>query len=193
MNMWPGLCVIMNGGREASATACGVTPQAQNTGTSPGLNACASPQSGLAMSLTPIAAGSPMCTGAPGAVGPEVGARGHADRLGRSDVGDLDQRARPRVALAEEQEIVRVVLRQHREIGLHEVLPESGRDAVELATPDVGPDLARVSRVDRHGSFYYQLRSQCTTECIAECAATRAAGSAPEANDVMRRSSAPRS
>src|SRR5213078_3442494 len=69
MNMWPGLCVIMNGGREASATACGVTPQAQNTGTSPGLNACASPQSGLAMSLTPIAAGSPMCTGAPWAFG----------------------------------------------------------------------------------------------------------------------------
>ena len=37
-NMWPGLCVIMNGGFEASATACGVTPHAQNTGTSPGPN-----------------------------------------------------------------------------------------------------------------------------------------------------------
>ena len=35
MNMCPGLWVIMNAGFEASATACGVTPQAQNTGTSP--------------------------------------------------------------------------------------------------------------------------------------------------------------
>jgi hypothetical protein len=32
MNMWPGLWVIMNGGFEASATAWGVTPHAQNTG-----------------------------------------------------------------------------------------------------------------------------------------------------------------
>src|SRR2546425_11668624 len=37
-NMCPGLCVIMNGGFEASATAWGVTPHAQKTGTSPGLN-----------------------------------------------------------------------------------------------------------------------------------------------------------
>ena len=42
-NMLPGLCVIMNGGLEASATACGVTPQAQNTGMSPGAMCCASP------------------------------------------------------------------------------------------------------------------------------------------------------
>ena len=43
MNMCPGLCVSMNGGLLASATACGVTPHAQNTGTSPGTNAWASP------------------------------------------------------------------------------------------------------------------------------------------------------
>src|SRR5262245_62209003 len=59
----------MNGGLLASATACGVTPQAQNTGTSPGPNGCGSPQSGFVMSLMPIAAGSPMCTGAPCALG----------------------------------------------------------------------------------------------------------------------------
>src|SRR5262249_61201164 len=47
----------------------GVTPRAQNTGTSPGRNGGASPQSGLAMSLTPIAAGSPTWTGAPWAFG----------------------------------------------------------------------------------------------------------------------------
>src|SRR5256885_10872988 len=35
MNMEPGLCVSMKGGLLASATACGVTPHAQNTGTSP--------------------------------------------------------------------------------------------------------------------------------------------------------------
>ena len=69
MNMCPGLCVIMNGGRDASATAWGVTPHAQKTGTSPRANSCASPQSGRAMSATPMAAGSPTCTGAPWAPG----------------------------------------------------------------------------------------------------------------------------
>ena len=59
MNMWPGLCVSMNGGFEASATACGVTPHAQNTGTSAGPNGCASPQSGVVTSLMPITDGSP--------------------------------------------------------------------------------------------------------------------------------------
>src|SRR5881398_2690921 len=59
----------MKGGLLARATACGVTPHAQNTGTSPGRNGCASPQSGFAMSLMPSAAGSPMCTGAPCAPG----------------------------------------------------------------------------------------------------------------------------
>src|SRR5256885_6732482 len=60
MNMCPGLCVIMNGGFEASATAWGVTPHAQKTGTSPGPNACGSPQSGVARSRIPIAAGAPV-------------------------------------------------------------------------------------------------------------------------------------
>src|SRR5207253_5342023 len=60
MNMCPGLCVIMNGGFDASATAWGVTPHAQKTGTSPGPNACGSPQSGVARSRIPIAVGSPM-------------------------------------------------------------------------------------------------------------------------------------
>src|SRR5205085_12506960 len=59
----------MNGGLLASATACGVTPQAQNIGTSPARNGCASPQSGFVMSLMPSAAGSPICTGAPCAFG----------------------------------------------------------------------------------------------------------------------------
>ena len=64
-NMWPGLCVSMNDGLLARATACGVTPHAQNTGTSPGANSWASPQSGRARSRIPSALGSPMCTGAP--------------------------------------------------------------------------------------------------------------------------------
>ena len=35
MNMCPGAWVIMKGGFEATATACGVTPQAQKSGVSP--------------------------------------------------------------------------------------------------------------------------------------------------------------
>src|SRR5262249_6763394 len=69
MNMCPGLWVIMNGGRDASATACGVTPHAQNTGVSPGRTPTKSPQSGWLMSAIPIAVGSPTCTGAPWAFG----------------------------------------------------------------------------------------------------------------------------
>ena len=49
---------LMKDGFEASATACGVTPQAQNTGTSRGPNSGASPQSGLLMSAIPSADGS---------------------------------------------------------------------------------------------------------------------------------------
>ena len=49
--------------------ACGVTPQAQKTGTSPGAKCGASPQSGRVTSATPIAEGSPMWTGAPWALG----------------------------------------------------------------------------------------------------------------------------
>jgi hypothetical protein len=55
----PGLCVIMNAGFEASATACGVTPHAQNTGTSPLRIPTKSPQSGFVTSAIPICAGSP--------------------------------------------------------------------------------------------------------------------------------------
>src|SRR3990172_5101120 len=69
MNIWPGLWVIMKAGLEASATAWGVTPQAQNTGTSPGRMPTKSPQSGLVTSAMPMADGSPMCTGAPWALG----------------------------------------------------------------------------------------------------------------------------
>ena len=42
-NMCPGLCVIAKGGLACINTACGVTPQAQNTGTSPGLKSTLSP------------------------------------------------------------------------------------------------------------------------------------------------------
>ena len=50
----------------------------------------------------------------------QIGARRHPHRLGRAHVGHLDERARPRVALAEEQEVVGLLPRQHREVGLHE-------------------------------------------------------------------------
>src|SRR6266511_5690171 len=59
----------MNAGLEARATACGVTPQAQNTGTSFGRIPTKSPQSGLVTSAMPMAGGSPMWIGAPWALG----------------------------------------------------------------------------------------------------------------------------
>ena len=69
-NMCPGAWVIISGGFDAIATACGVTPQAQNTGTSDEL--CgdqASPKSGFMGSDTPIPSGLPTCTGAPCVLG----------------------------------------------------------------------------------------------------------------------------
>ena len=78
---------------------------------------------------------------------------GDADRLRRPDVGHLDQRARSRIALAEEQEVVGQLARQHGEVGLHVTGAEPGRDARERAAPDIGPDLPRVPRVDGHGGI----------------------------------------
>lgn len=60
-----GRCDINNGSFASIAVFCGVTPQAQNTGTSPSSNGTASPQSGFKMSAMPICAGSPTCTGPP--------------------------------------------------------------------------------------------------------------------------------
>ena len=64
-NMWPGAWVMQNGSRLASATACGVTPQAQKTGSSPGRSSTGSPKSGRARSAMPSASGAPTWTGAP--------------------------------------------------------------------------------------------------------------------------------
>src|SRR5947207_1396241 len=88
----------------------------------------------------------------------EVGARRHADGLRRADVGHFQERARARVALAEEQEIVGGVPREHREVRLDEVLPQAGRDTRELAPPDVLPDLPGVARVDGHGRILLRAR-----------------------------------
>ena len=43
MNICPGACVMTNGGFECMTTFCGVTPQGQNTGTSPSRMVTASP------------------------------------------------------------------------------------------------------------------------------------------------------
>jgi hypothetical protein len=43
MSMVPGLWVMAMGGRAVRIATCGVTPQAQNTGTSPGAMGTASP------------------------------------------------------------------------------------------------------------------------------------------------------
>jgi hypothetical protein len=132
INMCPGLCVIMSGGFEASATACGVTPQAQNTGTSPGAISCGSPHWGFVMSWMPMAVGSPMWIGARGA-----------------DVGHLDDGARTWIALTEEQEIIGLIFGKNGEIGLNVVLAESRGDSAKPAVANV-PNLPRMSRVDEH-------------------------------------------
>ena len=64
-NMCPGACVIISSGRLAAATAWGVTPQAQNTGTSPSRISTGSPYCGDASDAIPSADGSPTWTGAP--------------------------------------------------------------------------------------------------------------------------------
>src|SRR5215467_2730464 len=63
---------MQNSGFTVATTDCGVTPQAQNTGSSSSLTGTASPQSGLVMSLMPISSGLPMCTGAPCTAGNRV-------------------------------------------------------------------------------------------------------------------------
>lgn len=59
----PRACVIANSGFDAITAACGVTPHAQNTGTSPGSNTGASAIVGMHESSMPIADGSPHIRG----------------------------------------------------------------------------------------------------------------------------------
>ena len=60
---------MTKGGLDAMTALWGVTPQAQNTGTSPGFTTTGSPKSVLFRSEMPITAGSPICTGAPWTLG----------------------------------------------------------------------------------------------------------------------------
>src|SRR6516225_12494184 len=63
---------MQKSGRTVIITDCGVTPQAQNTGSSSLPTGTASPQSGRARSLIPIDCGLPICTGAPCTEGKRV-------------------------------------------------------------------------------------------------------------------------
>src|SRR5437867_2115796 len=65
MNMCPGACVRASTGFACIITACGVTPQAQNTGTSPAATGIASPKSGRCTLRMPRTVGSPTWMGAP--------------------------------------------------------------------------------------------------------------------------------
>ena len=67
--MCPGAWAMSVSGPAFRAAICEVTPQAQNTGTSPGRSPPSSPKSGRERSAIPSAAGSPACTGAPCASG----------------------------------------------------------------------------------------------------------------------------
>src|SRR6266542_5764773 len=61
--------------------------------------------------------------------------------------------------LAEQQEIIGVVPGQHGHVGLDEAGAQTRGDAAELAAPDIGPDLSRVTRVDWHVSLRSFRRS----------------------------------
>src|SRR5579864_9228241 len=66
ISMCPGLCVIENGGLADWIAECGVTPQAQNTGSSSGATSVVPmPRYGFARSSMPMSDGAPRCTGAP--------------------------------------------------------------------------------------------------------------------------------
>jgi hypothetical protein len=54
---------MAKGGRDAINAACGVTPQAQNTGMSPSTRSTGSPKSGADRSVMPSSWGIPICTG----------------------------------------------------------------------------------------------------------------------------------
>src|SRR3974377_483527 len=63
---------MQKSGRTAMITDCGVTPQAQNTGSSSSCTGTASPQSGRARSLIPINCGFSLCPRAPSPHGTPV-------------------------------------------------------------------------------------------------------------------------
>ena len=71
-----------------------------------------------------------------GEIGSEVGAGREVARLGVAGVADLEHRARARVGDAEAQEVERVALREHDQVGLRVAGRERGRRPVVLAAPD---------------------------------------------------------
>ena len=73
--MCPGAWVIANGGRVAISAACGVTPHAQKTGTSPSWTSMGSPKSGLARSLMPLDSESSQAAQAFGIAAGDLGTR----------------------------------------------------------------------------------------------------------------------
>ena len=83
-------------------------------------------------------------------VGPEVGARSDPGGFGRARVGHFDERARPRVALAEQEEIVGLLLRQDGEVGLDEARGQARGHARKLAAANIGPDLSWMTRINWH-------------------------------------------
>jgi hypothetical protein len=71
-----------------------------------------------------------------GEVGAQVGAGRQRGGLGGAGIGDLEHRARLRVAHAEAQEVEGVGLRQSDEVRLGEARGEAGRRPRELAAAD---------------------------------------------------------
>src|SRR5437762_268983 len=98
MNMWPGLWVIMNSGRDARVEQRPLegegAPQQEG-------HEVVAPERGDVGDL--VGERAVLVDAVPRQVRPEIGSGRDAGRLRRAHLGDLDERARPRVALAEEQ------------------------------------------------------------------------------------------
>lgn len=135
----PGKCVIMTSGAASSATAysataCGVTPHAQNTGNSPGLTSTGSPWSGRSRSAMPSASGSPVgiCDTRTVVV--------TASGTRCAGIGRLDQGKRLRVAPAEAQEVEGVGVGQYHQVGLHVLSADARRGTIPFPRPAGFPE-----------------------------------------------------
>ena len=76
---------------------------------------------------------------------PDVGVLGHVLETWLAGVGDLQHGAGLRVALAEDEKIEGLILRDDDEVGLHIALCQSDSVFVESSFPYYGTDLARMS------------------------------------------------
>ena len=74
-------------------------------------------------------------------IGAKVGAGGGVARFGTAGIGDVEQRTRLRIALAEQQKIESEVARHNDEVGLHVAQSEARRRSRQFAAAGLPSDL----------------------------------------------------